>query len=316
MLFMKNTDKIFKLICGAGNENFEEIEKLSFIYASAGFNMIDTAAQIEAVDAVKSGIKLAGKEGQVKVCVSIGLQGDIHVSKAVINEKKCTACSKCAQICPQNAVIKNGSHFFINEKKCIGCGKCIKICPNNAVKSENKYSAPEKMLLPVLNAGIGCVEFHCTSDNENGILESWNKIKSIYSGRLSICMNRSKLGDERIIGLLKRMTEGMDNVIIQTDGNPMSGGIDDYKSNLQAAAFAELIINSKINAEIILSGGTNSKTAEFAQLCALDISGIAIGSCARKLVKEYTADKNFMSDILLQKKAVLRASELAEKMIF
>lgn len=310
---MKNTDKILKLICGAGNEDFEEIEKLSFIYASAGFNMIDTSACIEAVNAVKEGIKKAGKEGQVKICVSIGLQGDIHVSKAVIDETKCAACGKCAQICPQNAVIETGSRFFIDEKKCIGCGKCIKICLNRAVKAENKYSAPEKMLLPLLNAGIDCVEFHCTSENENEILESWEKIKSIYSGQLSICMNRLKLGDERIISLLKRMTEGMKDVIIQADGNPMTGGKDDYKSNLQAAAFAELIINSKINAEIILSGGTNSKTAEFARLCSLDISGIAIGSYARKLVKEYTKDKNFMLNTELQRRAVLKASQLAEK---
>ena len=104
------------------------------------------------------------------------------------------------------------------------------------------------------------------------------------------------------------------NVIIQADGNPISGGSNDYKSNLQTLAFAELIRNSGINSILILSGGTNEKTLEFAKLCNIDINGVAIGSYARKLVNEYVKRDDFWFNKDVQINAVSKAKKLLDKL--
>lgn len=307
---MKKTKRIIKLICGAGNENFEEIEKLTFIFALSGFNMIDTALNRKAVEAVKRGIKKAGKEDAVSVCVSIGLKDDIHLSKAVIDEKKCTKCGVCLKTCERNAVLERNEQFYVDEKKCIGCEKCVKTCVCGAISKQNSKKTMQEAVKTLTSVCVDCIEYHCTSENEKLILEGFNELKTIKNVQYSICMNRSKMGDERIINILKQMTQDIDDIIIQADGKPMTGGINDYKSNIQTVSFAELIQSAGINAILILSGGTNSKTAEFAKLCGIKINGVAIGSFARKLVNEYITNENFWNDIDIQKKAILKAKQL------
>ena len=46
----------------------------------------------------------------------------------------------------------------------------------------------------------------------------------------------------------------------------------------------------------MLSGGTNSKTAELAKMCNINYSGIAIGSFARKIVKQYIERSDFLTN--------------------
>ena len=313
---MKNirNNKYYKIICGAGNENIKEIEALAFVYSSAGFNMIDLAAKNEVITAAKNGIKLAGKENDMLLCVSVGMQSDIHLSKAVINRQKCSQCGKCIEVCPQNAVFDEDNKIQIDERLCIGCLKCQNNCTNDAILIEHKYKTPCTMLLSVLSEDIDCVEFHCNSSDTEQILEYWKQLKSIYSGRIGFCMDRSKLPDETIISLISQMVDNDDNVIIQADGKPMSGGTDDYKSNIHSVAFAELIISNNIKAKIILSGGTNSKTSEFAKLCGVNIDGVAIGSYARKLVKEEVSAPDFFENPELQNSAVQKARDLFNKL--
>lgn len=82
--------------------------------------------------------------------------------------------------------------------------------------------------------------------------------------------------------------------IVQADGFPMSGGKDDYKTTLQAVATAEIIQNAKLPVYTMLSGGTNSKTAELAKMCSIDYNGIAIGTFARKIVSRYIEREDFL----------------------
>lgn len=81
--------------------------------------------------------------------------------------------------------------------------------------------------------------------------------------------------------------------IVQADGFPMSGGKDDYKTTLQAVATAEIVQNAKLPVYIMLSGGTNSKTAELAKMCSIDYNGIAIGTFARKVAGRYIEREDF-----------------------
>ena len=47
--------KCFKLVCGAGNEDEAEVERLVTIYSLAGCNFFDVCAKPEIVDAAKRG---------------------------------------------------------------------------------------------------------------------------------------------------------------------------------------------------------------------------------------------------------------------
>ena len=307
-----NERKCLKLVCGAGNEDIKEVEKLAYVFSSAGFNMIDVCAKKDVIDAAKNGILKTGKYNETAICVSIGLCDDIHVSKAVINGVKCTLCGNCVKVCAQNAIYNEDEKFAVDERKCIGCLKCLQACNRGSIVIEHKYKQPYAMLLPLISEGIDCVEFHCSSENEEMILEGWNKIKSIYNGVLSICLDRSKIGDEKIISILKQMIDNNEDIIIQADGNPMTGGEDDYKSTLQTVAFAELIQRSNLPNFLILSGGTNSKSSKLAKECSVNISGVALGSYARKLVKDYIDSADFSTNELIQKTAIKTAENLAE----
>ncbi|MBQ9245730.1 4Fe-4S binding protein [bacterium] len=314
---MKKTinGKILKLICGAGNENVKQIEALAYTFSSAGFNMIDLSAKNDVIAAAKRGIALANKDNETLICVSVGLQNDVHLSKAIINKQKCTLCGQCVSVCPQNTIYEEDGKFLVDERNCIGCSKCILNCPSGAIISENKYKNPCNMLLSVLSDDIDCVEFHCSIDNENMILESWSQICSVYSGTVGFCLDRSKLSDDKLFEIVQKMLSVRQNVIFQTDGKPMSGGADDYKSNIQAIAFAELVKSKNLPVKVVVSGGTNSKTSEFAKLCNVDIDGVAIGSFARKLVQAEISSEDFFNNKQLQNIAIEKAKNLADNIL-
>ena len=53
----------------------------------------------------------------------------------VIDPVLCKGCSKCAKVCPSNAISgKIREPYTIDDKKCIKCGACIAACPFQAVR--------------------------------------------------------------------------------------------------------------------------------------------------------------------------------------
>lgn len=286
----------FKLVCGAGNEDINEVEKLVYLYSKAGCNIFDVSANVDIVRAAKKAIKKSEIADNRYICVSIGIKGDPHVNKAIINSEKCRRCIKCFSVCPQRA-IKN---CIVDESKCIGCEKCFRICAYDAVQIINKPTDLNNILPKIVDEGVDCIEFHAITDNDEEVFEKWKLINEYFEGVLSICLDRAKLSNEKFIERITKMLEFSKNrvIIIQADGSPMSGGVDDYNSTLQAVAAADIINKSKIPAYIIVSGGTNSKSKELARLCGVDINGVAIGSYARKIVKDYLCDKMSFDEAL------------------
>lgn len=54
-----------------------------------------------------------------------------------IDEEKCIGCSKCAKICPVEAITGEiKKPFVINQEKCIKCGACIPVCPFDAISTK------------------------------------------------------------------------------------------------------------------------------------------------------------------------------------
>ncbi len=311
--------KCFKLVCGAGNEDAVEVEKLVTLYSKAGCKFFDVSANAKIVDIAKKALKNS-KITDAYLCVSVGIKGDPHVSKAYIDKEICTNCGKCIPICPQNAILKSEKDVFINKPPCIGCGKCAEICPVNSINMHSEPDDLNKILPPLIEKGIDCIEFHALSEDEDEILQKWSDINSMYSGLLSICVDRSRLGNIRLLKLIDKMLEIRTpyTTIIQADGAPMSGEKDDYKSTLQAVATAEIFQKHFENkmitpCYILISGGTNSKSLELAHLCDINVNGVAIGSYARKIVKEYVNREDFLYNDEIFSKALQTAKNLVDK---
>lgn len=306
--------KCFKLVCGAGNEDAEEVEKLVALYSKAGCNFFDLCAKPEIIDAAKRGLKHAGIVKDRYLCVSVGIKGDPHVSKAVIDSSKCKNCGACEKICPQAAIFSNNQACLVNNTRCIGCGKCLQKCKFKAIALMSEFKDLKEVLPSLVDKGLDCIELHALGDNEFEVDEKWEDINNCFDGVLSICIDRSKLGNERLLNRIKRMLAKRQQLttIIQADGAPMSGGEDDFKTTLQTVATAELIQDEKLPVYVLLSGGTNSKSTQLAKQCGIVAHGVAIGSYARKIVKEFINRKDFLTNQSVFEEALEIAKNLVD----
>ena len=297
----------FKLVCGAGNEDAVEIEKLVTLYAKAGCRFFDISANEDIVDAAKNALKNVGIN-DAYLCVSVGIKGDPHVNKAIVDKGKCISCYSCDNICPQGAI----KYAKVKKNKCIGCGKCAKICPKKAITFISEEKKLEEVLPQVISKGIDCIELHAMGPNEEEINTKWEYINSVFDGLLSVCTSRGKLSDEKLTERIKRLisTRKPYTTIIQADGFPMSGGQDDYKTTLQAVATSEIVQNENLPVYLLISGGTNSKTAELARICSIEANGISVGSYARKIVKKYIDRDDFLTNPALFNEALRIAKKL------
>lgn len=305
-------NQCFKLVCGAGNEDAAEVEKLVTIYSKAGCQFFDVCAKPEIVDAAKRGIKNSGITENRYICVSVGIDGDPHITKAIIDQEKCKKCGKCKLICPHEAIIELDK-YKIKKDRCIGCSRCVTTCPHQAITMYSQLIDYEKILPELIEKGIDCIEFHAISTDENDVDEKWELINKLYDGILCISLDRSELGDKNLIKRVERMIKNRKpySTIIQADGIAMSGNNDEYGTTLQAVATAQLFQNSKLPIYIMMSGGTNTKSTELAKLCSVKPHCIAIGSYARKIVHDYLKRDNILQD----ENALSKAVEIAKSLI-
>lgn len=302
----------FKLVCGAGNEDIEEIKRLVYIYASSGCRFFDISANEDVINAARHVLDLA-RVDDAYLCVSVGIKNDPHVNKAVIDYDRCVNCGSCEAVCPQGAI-----HYAkIKTEKCTGCGRCWRVCSRAAISYISKEKNLDEVLPSIVDNGIDCIEFHAMGLDEEEIFSKWKYINDNYEGLLSICTSRGKLSDGALVDRIKQMIKDRKpyTTIIQTDGFPISGGDDNYKSTLQAVATAEIVQNANLPVYIMLSGGTNRKTAELAKMCEIDYHGVAIGSYARKIVRRYIERPDFWENQDVLTGALELAKPLVESVV-
>ena len=299
---------MFKLVCGAGNEDCESVKRLVYVYAKAGCKLFDISARKEILNAAKEGRDLSKAKG-IKFCVSVGIKGDPHILKAEILKDKCIKCEKCALSCPNDAI--NAQNIII-KTKCIGCGICLRQCQYDAIiMLENDVDISE--ILPyMVNNGVDVLELHVMGLDKNDLEKKWKIITDCHPKYASICIDRENFGNKECLERIKHMISYRDpyTTIVQADGIPMSGGDDSYKTTLQAVAMAEIIQNANLPVLIMLSGGTNSKTATLAKQCGINYWGIAIGSWARKIIKEEINSSDFWDNSEIQNIAIEKAKNL------
>lgn len=307
--------KCFKLVCGCGNEDAQEVKKLVALYSKAGCNFFDVCAKPEVLLAAKRGLEFAGIKKDRYLCVSVGIDGDPHTNKAVIDETLCNGCGFCLEGCPQSAIskAKNNSSEIL-QKRCIGCGHCISLCKRKAISLKSIPQNIEEILPPLIDIGIDCIEFHIITENEKEVDEKWDYLNRIYDGFLCISIDRSKLGDEKLLERVKRMLKKRKpyTTIIQADGIAMSGSNNDYRTTLQSVAITEFFESKNLPVYIMSSGGTNLKTIELSKMCGLSQNALAVGSYARKIVKEYISREDFLENSEIFQKALNIAKNLVE----
>ena len=305
--------RCFKLVCGAGNEDADEVEKLVTIYSKAGCNFFDVCAKPEIVDAAKRGLKNAGITTERYLCVSVGIDGDPHITKAIIDKEKCITCGACRSVCPHDAIVFNNG-FEIKKERCLGCSQCFDICPQKAISMESQLMDYKEVLPKLIEKGIDCIEFHAISNDETDVDEKWAQINEMFDGMLCISLDRSELGDKKLKERVQRMISNREpyTTIIQADGIAMSGNDDEWGTTLQAVATAQLFQNSKMPIYIMMSGGTNTKSTELAKKCGVRPHCVAIGSFARKIVKKYLQMTDLLTNNLALDEAVLVAKSLID----
>lgn len=304
--------KCFKLVCGAGNEDAEEVEKLVTIYSLAGCNFFDLCAKPEIVDAAKRGLERAGIKEDRYICISVGIDGDPHITKAVIDQDKCTKCGKCKVICPHDAIIELDK-YKVKKERCIGCNQCANNCPQKAITMVSQLQNYDEVLPKIIAKGIDCIEFHAISTDEKDVMEKWAQINKHFDGMLCISLDRSELGDKKLKERVQKMLDVRKpfTTIIQADGIAMSGNDDEFGTTLQAVATAQLFQKANLPAYIMMSGGTNMKSIELANLCNVHPHCLAVGSYARKIVKEYLLS----DDLFTNKEKLNKAVEIAKPLV-
>lgn len=329
------TRKYFKLVCGAGNEDAEEVKRLTVLYTLAGAKGLDVSAKVNVVEYCMEGIdlafSLAPKLGitlttRPFITVSVGMPGDHHVRKAFINLNTCLYCNLCIPVCPTDAIPKA---LIVIEEKCIGCGNCSAICPKDDIISYAHNDKELRDLLPkCLAAGAEHIELHAAIADDTSIMEEWQMVSDINpNGHISMCLDRLHLSNFAFEERVRKAKEiAGDRLIIQSDGYPMSGGEDDFNTTLQAIATAD-VLNKKFNMTLdkktkklrykntievnqLLSGGTNSLTAVLADQAGVRFQGASLGTFARKIVKDITNNDNFYTNAELIKAGYLIAKKL------
>ena len=270
-------NKCFKVICGAGNEDKDEVKKISFIYSLAGATLLDVSANPEVVSASLEGINLAnefnskyniGVQNKPYIVVSVGMPGDHHVRKSYIDPQTCIGCKICIPVCPTKAIPENfvenldyfkqlGGNFdeqnqdkeIVVKDLCIGCGKCSAICPKDNIISYRHPKNELKKLLPeCIDAGAESIELHAGVSEDNLTLDEWEIIMQSNPNQFnSVCLDRLNLSNFFLTNRIEKIKNiSKDKLIIQADGIPMSGGENDYNTTLQAIACAD-VINKKFN---------------------------------------------------------------------
>ena len=164
----------FKLVCGAGNEDVDEVERLVSIYAKAGVRYFDLSANKDVIKAAYRGLeRVVSETEKYYLNISVGIKGDPHVSKSLIDRNKCKKCGKCVLVCPQKAIVGIRDYYGSDKARCIGCNRCFNICKHEAIKMISEQKNLNEVLPPLIREGISSVELHAVGYDDEKIKKQW-----------------------------------------------------------------------------------------------------------------------------------------------
>lgn len=298
----------FKLICGASFQHLPAIRTLALVYALAGADCIDVAADPAIISTAKEAFAIANelsreahlrgfRPAQPWLMVSLNDGEDPHFRKAEFIPTKCPSdCSRpCEKICPAQAIVFNDRHSGVLDDLCYGCGRCVPVCPVEQISTRSYVYAPEVISPLLFQAGIDAIEIHTQVGRFDDFARLWKTIKP-WVHHLKVIAISCPDGDD-LIAYLQTLHDLIDplpcSLIWQTDGRPMSGDIGDGATRA-CIKLGQKVLAADLPGHVQLAGGTNHstvpklKTLNLLQTISntqeLKVSGIAYGSYARSLL--------------------------------
>ena len=314
------------------------------VYALAGADCIDIAADLPVVSAVKEGLavaerlaKSAGSQWQRScyerplVMVSISAGEDPHFRKAWFDSSICPAdCRRpCEKICPSAAIAFNPEKSGVIRDRCYGCGRCLPICPYGLIEARSQPTSLDAIAQNVLTQA-DALEVHTHVGQQLAFSNLWQTIQP-WIGHLQL-ISISCPDGEHLVSYLKELQQIMDAtasyvskpaLIWQTDGRPMSGDIGRGTTHA-AIRLAQKVLAANLSGYVQLAGGTNQHTVvKLRELGLLPshssfrtahptVSGIAYGSFARRLLMSVLEQNYYLEEV---PHALQTAVTLAESLV-
>jgi len=283
-----------KLICGASNQDLASITDLCAIYAAAGVNCIDIAADEAVAHAAQKALdwvelNLGKKRPWLMVSVSDGK--DVHFRKAYFDPEKCPeTCSRpCEKVCPANAIQQSEG---VKKNLCYGCGRCLPICPLGIIEEKNQALPISKFGSIISKIQPDAVEIHTAPGRLEefetsliSVLKSKVKLNriAVSCGLYGHGIDEYSLANElwQRYECLRKFNQ---KPIWQLDGRPMSGDIGKGTGKF-AISLWQKILPLAPPGPLQLAGGTNSETITYLNNPKLPPAGVAFGGMARKIIQ-------------------------------
>lgn len=300
-----------KLIIGAALKDFKSIEEYAYLFTHAQADAIDISAFPHSVISATQGIQKAIKEDKKLVAplimISVNIGQDPHFRRIELNTTACTECLECIPTCPSEAFTLDAQNKFSYDiDLCFGCSNCLPACEDKALSYQSWNAFDSASLKELQSLGARAIEIHLNHDLD-AFIDFYNKMQTHFELE-SFCIGShtaSKIELERTIDSIIKVVfekQGTDfSFIIQVDGIPMSGARDfknlstqdkDQHSINKAKIALDYIKNKyptfKKQIYIQLAGGTNDQSLKKALDQKVPVNGVAIGSFARKKIKEVT----------------------------
>lgn len=208
-LYSLREGRWFKLICGASFQHLPAIRSLVLVYAWAGADCVDVAADPAVIAATRSALEAAtrlsatlpqspfpaaatwgvptvsasGPMGVPWLMVSLNDGEDPHFRKAFFDPHHCPSdCDRpCERVCPTHAihvplVPKSAQTLGVSEALCYGCGRCVSVCPYDRIATTARQATPDRLIPELIAANIDAIEIHTQIGRERAFQHLWGAI--------------------------------------------------------------------------------------------------------------------------------------------
>ncbi|MDX2084013.1 MAG: LdpA C-terminal domain-containing domain [Candidatus Melainabacteria bacterium] len=304
--------RFFKLIAGGSFTDAPKVAALATLYSLAGVDAIDIAPDplvLAAVDAALDALPEA--VNRPMVMVSLDLDEDPHFRKVRVEPSACTLCNVCVPLCPTEALTLTPNLLEVSVPLCYGCGRCVDDCPVEALVFERLPGLSQPIQVLLSHSRVGAVELHTQHLDRADLERFLSTSGELLAGKLvALCFRR--LGSDaafadRLRAYLQCLSEFLEKptatadslspfpLIIQVDGNPMSG-CDDPQASLPALEAARWFLAEKGGQWpwVTISGGINRQTASYLKKPQYQgICGVGMGTMARQAVWSCLGTSNF-----------------------
>ena len=280
-----------KLICGASYQAMPTIRRLAMVYALAGVDCVDVAADVAVVAAARQGFAdamiLAQRLNRLTqivppttpfplapprhflsdelpwLMVSLNDSEDPHFRKAFFDAAHCPPdCPRpCEAICPTAAIhFADQGQGGVIPNLCYGCGRCIAVCPVENIVAQSHLAQPEDFLPDALKQ-VDAVEIHTQVGRQRQFAALWQRLEP-WRKQIKL-VSVSCPDDPHIVDYLRALHRIMaplpQPLIWQTDGRPMSGDLG--KGTTHATLrLAQKVLAAGLPGYVQLAGGTNAYT--------------------------------------------------------